>query len=206
MQAYRGGIIGVRRDKSKISQCGSKFIAHICWYCPPSTQKHSLSWYTAGNSGIHHGCTTISNADNGQQTIIIAGGHNWVKKYTHYIAFTGQGIATAWCAICQIEGGSHTVDCSNFSSLVKRPYPGSQSPPNYTQSEPVKKRRKVPYCILYNRSFMGTCSYASTGISAATVDKSTLPRTALRRASIQLGKGVDSTDGHISQASPLVNW
>ena len=46
---------------------------------------------------------------------------------------------------------------------------------------------------------------ASTGISAATVDKRTPSRTALRRASSQLGKGVDSTDGHINQAPPLVN-
>ena len=46
---------------------------------------------------------------------------------------------------------------------------------------------------------------ASTGTSAATVDKSTLPRTALRRVSSQLGKEANSADGHISQASPLVN-
>ena len=46
---------------------------------------------------------------------------------------------------------------------------------------------------------------ASTGTSAATVDKSTLSRTALRRASSQLGKEANSADGHTSQASPLVN-
>ena len=82
-----------------------------------------------------------------------------LNQEIYALAFTGQGIATAWCALCQIEGGSHTVDCPNFSSPVKRPYLGSQSPPNYTQPEPVKKRRKVPYCILYNRSSAGTCSY-----------------------------------------------
>ena len=98
-----------------------------------------------------------------------------LNQEIYALAFSGQGVATVWCALCQIEGRSHTVDCPNFSSPVKHPFLGSQSPPNNTQSEPVKKRRKVP-------------PY-STGISAATVDKSTLPRIALRRASSQLGKG-----------------
>ena len=79
-----------------------------------------------------------------------------VHPQIYALAFTNQGLPTAWCPICTVDNGQHTYDCPNFGGQIKpssKPFTSSWSTP------PLKKpRQTVDHCILYNQ-FDGQCRF-----------------------------------------------
>ena len=55
-----------------------------------------------------------------------------VHPQIYALAFTNQGLPTAWCPICTVDNGQHTYDCPNFGGQVKpfsKPFTSSWSTP-----------------------------------------------------------------------------
>ena len=64
-----------------------------------------------------------------------------INSQCYDLAFTGQGSSSLWYPICFIDGGSHTIDCPNFTLATfvlnpKPPGPYKYMPPT-TQAAPI---------------------------------------------------------------------
>ena len=103
------------------------------------------------------------------------GTRSWsqVNPQCYALAFTGQGSSSQWCPICFIDGGSHTLDCPNFTLTsptlkLSPPLPSYQMasirpPPrrpllSSPSQLPPPKRPQFDHCILYNKQD-GNCPY-----------------------------------------------
>ena len=81
-----------------------------------------------------------------------------VNPQIYALAFTNQGLPSAWYPICTIDNGHHTYDCPNFGAQA-RPSPPKPSPSLTTSTQPLKRpRMAVDHCILYNQ-FDGHCCF-----------------------------------------------
>ena len=93
-----------------------------------------------------------------------------INPQCYALAFTGQGSTFFWCPICQVDRGSHAVDCPWFSPLSynQQPAPALQpllpSQPLIHNQLPIlpppqQKRPTPDYCLLYNKKD-GGCPYS----------------------------------------------
>jgi hypothetical protein len=92
-----------------------------------------------------------------------------INPQCYALAFTGQGSSSQWCPICFIDGGTHTIDCPNFTlaTHLDPQLPSVQSPTRPPLRRPLlappsqlpaPKRQQVDHCILYNKQD-GNCPY-----------------------------------------------
>ena len=105
------------------------------------------------------------------------GTRSWsqINPQCYALAFTGQGSSSQWCPICFIDGGSHTIDCPNFTLPTPTQYLSSQLPSPQSRQVPTRppphrpllsspsqlpppKRPQFDHCILYNKQD-GNCPY-----------------------------------------------
>ena len=102
---------------------------------------------------------------------------NWsqINPQCYALAFTGQGSSSHWCPICFVDGGTHKIDCPNFTLSTPTLTLSSQPPPPQScqgptrpplrrpllalpSQPPPQKRPQFDHCILYNKQD-GNCPY-----------------------------------------------
>ena len=95
-----------------------------------------------------------------------------INPQCYALAFTGQGSTAFWCAICQVDGGSHAWDCPRSFQLQSSPrlpptphirahyqQPPTHNPPPLLPTPPPK-RPHTDHCLIYNRND-GGCPYGT---------------------------------------------
>ena len=81
----------------------------------------------------------------------------WAQIHPQFyaFAFTAQARVSSWCSICQVDGGSHALDCPRLTTKLP---PASQPRPAAPLGPSGSKRPKLEHCIIFNKN-NGSCPY-----------------------------------------------